>query len=68
MKPREVWVVVAVSCNDCNTVATVVFDHEPNDEEQAEAAKSGGGMFCFSTSVIKCAVNGEGGRGKMDKY
>lgn len=56
-----VWVVVAVSCTECNRVATVVYDHEPTDVERAEAAKIGWGMYCYHTNTIKCEVNGDGG-------
>lgn len=62
-----VWVVVAVSCTDCNTIGVQAFDHAPTDAEQEECRKSAHGMWCLRVLVFECEINGPAVVGEVDR-
>jgi hypothetical protein len=62
-----VWVVVAVSCTDCNAVGVQVFDHEPTEPEVEMCRKAAGGMYCFNVHPFKCDVNGPAAVGEINR-
>ena len=55
----DIWVVVAESCEGCNSLGVKVFDHAPSETEANLAAEVIGGMWCITTSQVKCEINGD---------
>lgn len=55
----KIWVVLALSCSDCNSVGIATFDHEPTEAEEQKVAERIGGMYCIGTYTIETEVNGE---------
>ena len=54
---NQIWVVLVVSCADCDTIALGVYDHEPTAADIEAVNKSAGGMFCLSTKVMQSEIN-----------
>jgi hypothetical protein len=46
------WVVLSVSCKDCNSMALGVYDHEPTEEDIDDVNGICGGMLCIKNHVI----------------
>lgn len=55
----KLWVVVATSCSDCNSIGAAAFDHKPSDEEVEVVKSHIGGMFCIKEHVFELEANGE---------
>jgi len=53
----KIWVVLCLSCSDCNKKAITVFDHKPTNEEKFYVIKECGEMFCISTKTIETEIN-----------
>ena len=54
---NPIWVVLATSCANCNTIALGVYEHEPNEADIATVNKAAGGMFCLSNQIVKSEIN-----------
>ncbi len=52
---KNLWVLVADSCSDCNSRGVAVYDHEPSEEEQTQAEMALGKMYCIRSWVIRVA-------------
>ena len=55
----KVWVVVATSCQGCNSLAVQVLDHVPDEGNIAAVKDEAGGMWCISTRTLEVEVNAE---------
>lgn len=55
----KIWVVVAVSCSDCNSIGAAAFDHEPSEAERHVISADIDGMFCVTEHVFGLELNGE---------
>jgi len=56
---EKVWVIVAKSCNDCNSLGVKALTHKPTDEEINGVARDIGGMYCISSKVFEATIDGE---------
>lgn len=39
----KIWIVIAKSCDECNSLAVAVYDHEPKEEEKDIVVQECGG-------------------------
>ncbi len=53
------WIIVAISCHDCNSLAAAVFDHEPTEEDKNMVITAIGGMYCVRLETLKVEENNE---------
>jgi len=53
------WIVVAISCSDCNSMAVASFDHRPSEDEVNAVSKTIGGMYCITEYIFESQLNGE---------
>lgn len=55
----KVWVIIAKSCSDCNSLGVKVLAHKPTDEERDSVERDIGGMYCISSKVFEAIIDGE---------
>jgi hypothetical protein len=54
----KIWVVVAVSCSECNSMGVRSFDHQPSEDEVSSVVDKIGGMYCIRAHTFETKVNG----------
>lgn len=55
----KIWVVVSISCPDCNRISVATFKHKPTKEDISSVVDICGGMFCINSYSIETSINGE---------
>jgi hypothetical protein len=55
----EVYLVISISCFNCNMFSVALFDHDPTDAEKDVVKYDIGGMNCIRNIVVKMKTDGK---------
>ena len=53
----EIWVVTAISCENCNSACVATYDYKPTQKEIDAVVKECGDMFCIRSYAVETVVN-----------
>ena len=53
----KTWIVISLSCSDCNRKVIAAFDHKPTNKEEFHVTKECGEMICVNTEIIEIEIN-----------
>jgi DNA-directed RNA polymerase subunit RPC12/RpoP len=64
---EKAWLVLAISCRECNSLGAKLFDRAPSEGEIQSVIDAVGGMWCIMTQVVELPSNEEVFVGKIRK-